>query len=345
MQLEFTHTFAVRAAFAKGDAVHWKVVRLQREATFLERDDTSAPIAFVFRQERERTPYLIRYDRGYDGLYLRHAKVSAIEAKYDAHPRDFLDKKAFVKINALASNGQLPNEGSQLLRRLPDLHSANQDDLREAEADLRDVEANFIVADGWFWRRVPEPTFQVYRTNEGWKTILSFGNTARLGVDRRHFHFGLHQYEEMLDWKTRLSALTGRPSTEDDFEHRGVYEPKVDGYVLDLEYALQDIFKRFSKQSDEARVSADDRFEFLRLPMPVLDVLYKARRLLDMPGEERSEQTYADIVELLESIPEVLEAHPQYQDVFAKPSEIALQIEKWQARPISLLPAFNAPSP
>ncbi|MCS4088884.1 hypothetical protein [Rhizobium sp. BK176] len=217
----------------------------------------------------------------------------------------------------------------------------NEADLALAEKMLAECMSNFIAADGWLWKKVNEPVFHLYRTNKGWKTTISTFPDPRIGSDRRHFHFGLHQYEEMLGWKARLTEVTGSPSTVDEFTAMDVYETTVDGYPIDIEFALLDLVEHFDRTSRSIAPGNEGILSLTTMPLPILDVFMRARRILEIPRQERDDEVHSAAVEMLESIPALIEAHPDYRVLFAKPSENAFQIEKWHARPISLVPTLS----
>lgn len=352
MQIELPHIFLVRASLVKGRKIDWRKVEARSIADFPERDDATAPMAFVFHRQREQTPLSIRYDHAKKGLFARKFKIKLMKEYLSSSKNDALslliptieiNRDTNRRVHDMVSEGGMHWESPWY--SLSELDDINQKDLRIAQAEFTNSMSNFIAADGWLWERIAEPMFRVYRSNEGWRTELSTQPEPRSGSDRRHFHFGLHQYQEMLDWKARMGEATNRPVSRDEFTSMGVYEPTADGYDLDLDFALLDMVSRFSPTS---RAVPPDAYELLSLPnmpLPVLNAFSKARHILSVPIDERGSRMNADIVELLESIPEILEAHPEYRAVFAKPAENAFHIEKWNERPISLGPSFNAPSP
>jgi hypothetical protein len=229
---------------------------------------------------------------------------------------------------------------------LPDLEGVNSSDLDTANKAFDNCISQFVAADGWLWKRVQEPTFHLYRVNQGWKTTLSFAPNAKVGSDRRHFHFGLNQYNEMINWKARLSELTDRSASDDEFTAMDVYEPSIDGYALDLEFALVDLVERFSATSREIKSRPEDVFSLPEMPLPVIDAFVRARRILEIPREERGEDVHASTVALLESIPEIIKAYPRYNVLFAKTSENAFHVDKWHSRPISIVPILSTgPTP
>ncbi|MBY3433896.1 hypothetical protein HFN89_07005 [Rhizobium laguerreae] len=351
MHLNLRCQFMARAAQAKGGDIGWKKVVTTRAVEIVERNDVEAPMAFVFKEQMQKTPHYLRYDHAAGALFLRHAKGNRVEARnehfsYDwDHPTQWMTKRSEEKFVEIFGPDSMIgfHVGFQSFHasELDGLHDVNESDLVAAEKLLAECMADFIAADGWLWKKVPEPVFHLYRNNVGWKTTLSFNPDPRIGSDRRHFHFGLHQYEEMLDWKARLSELTDRPGTADEFTSMDLYEASVDGYAIDLEFALVDLVQHFSTTSRSIGPGQHGILSLPEMPLPVLDAFCRARRILEVPRAERDEGANAEAVELLEAIPDIVEAHPDYRNLFAKPSENAFQIEKWHSRPISIVPVFG----
>ncbi|MDW9481129.1 hypothetical protein GOB57_21015 [Sinorhizobium meliloti] len=355
MLLNLRYQFMARAALTPnagrefGVFGYRKVVNT-RQVEIAERTDAQAPMAFVFKEQMQKTPHFIRYDQASGGLFLRHAKGNRMEARsekfefdwaYPTYPMSRVRRDRFLEIFG---------EGQDYFRtqeyELSSLHDVNKADLGAADKAFDDCMSSFIATDGWLWKRVQEPVFHLYRTNDGWKTTLSFNPDPRVVSDRRHFHFGLHQYEEMLDWKAHLSDMTNRPGTVDEFTAMGVYEATVDGYPIDLEFALVDLVERFSATSRAIRPGQDRILSLPEMPLPVLDAFMRARLILEIPRQERDDSVHAATVSLLESIPEIIAAYPDYGMLFAKPSENAFHMEKWHSRPISIVPVLNSmPSP
>lgn len=344
MLLNLRYQFMARAKNQFGESKFQKVVAT-REVDVVERSDAQAPMAFVFKEQMQKSAHYLRYEHSTGGLFLRHAKGNRVEARnetfehdwsYPTYPMNKLRRERFDGIYG---------GGAEYFRapeyELAALREVNRSDLEAADKAFDDCMSNFIAADGWLWRRVPEPTFHLYRVNQGWKTTLSFAPDPRVGSDRRHFHFGLHQYDEMMDWKARLTEMTDRRATDDEFTAMDVYEASIDGYAIDLEFALVDLVQRFSETS---RMIAPGRGAILsmpEMPLPVLDAFVRARRILEIPRDDRDEDVHAETVAVLESIPEIVAAHPDYGVLFAKPSENAFQVEKWHSRPISIVPFLS----
>lgn len=349
MRLDLRYQFMARALDRHGERQYFKVVH-GKEVEIAERSDAQAPMAFVFKEQMQKTAHYFRYDHSAGSLFLRHVKGNRVEARNEAfeHDRDYPTysmncqrRERFDEI--FEGEGEYYRTPEYELASLRDVNRA---DLDAAEKAFEDCLSNFIAADGWLWKRVPEPVFHLYRTNHGWKTVLSTHPDPRIGSDRRHFHFGLHQYEEMLDWKARLSEMTNRPGTADEFTSMDVYEAGIDGYAIDLEFALADLVQHFSETSRAIPPGRGGILSLPEMPLPVLDTFMRARRILDIPRSERHEDVHAAAVSLLESIPEIIGAYPDYGMLFAKPSENAFQIEKWHSRPILIVPVLSsAPAP
>jgi hypothetical protein len=345
VQLNLRCQFMARAASTAGGDIGWKKVVTTRLVEIAERSDAEAPLAFVFREQMQRTPHYLRFDHAAGGLFLRYAKGNRVESRNDNfsyhwdYPTQRMTERTEEKFTEIF--GPEANFHRVPAHELDGFLSINERDLAAAERLLDECMADFIAADGWLWKKVPEPVFHLYRTNKGWKTTLSTFPDPRLGSDRRHFHFGLHHYEEMLDWKARLSELTGSPATIDEFAAMDVYEATVDGYPIDIEFALLDLVEHFASTSRSIAPGQEAILSLPTMPLQVLDVFFRARRILEIPREQRDDGVNAAAVDLLESIPDIIEAHPDYRVLFAKPSENALHIEKWHARPISLVPLFD----
>lgn len=346
MHLNLRFHFMARAALRKGAEIEWKKFAATKGVDVVERNDAEAPMAFVFKEQMQKTPHYLRWDYKAGALFLRHAKCNRVEARNEHFPYDLdYPTRGMTKWNERRYAEAFKTEGNQFnfhtAIELDSLHSVNEADLALAHKMLGECMSDFIAADGWLWKKVPEPVFHLYRTNKGWKTTLSTSPDPRLGSDRRHFHFGLHQYEEMLDWKARLTELTGSPATIDEFTAMDIYEATVDGYPIDIEFALLDLVEHFDTTSRSIAPGNERILSLPTMPMPVLDVFFRARRILEIPRDQRDDDVHAAAIELLESIPEVIAAHPDYNVLFAKPSETAFQIEKWHARPISLVPVLG----
>lgn len=338
-----------RALDQHGTRQHLKVVDT-KEVEIAERSDAQAPMAFVFKEQMQKTANYLRYDHSTGNLFLRHAKGQRMEARNASfeHDRDYptypMNKKRRQRFDEMFN-------GEREYYRTPEyeldsLRDVNKADLDAAEREFEECVSNFIAADGWLWKRVPEPVFHLYRVNQGWKTVLSFHPDPRIGSDRRHFHFGLHQYDEMMDWKARLADMTRRPATDDEFTSMDIYEASVDGYAIDLEFALDDLVQHFSETSRAIPPGQGRILSLPEMPLQVLETFTQARRILEIPRQERDDNVHVAAVSLLESIPEIIAAHPDYGMLFAKPSENAFQIEKWHSRPISIVPVLNSiPSP
>jgi hypothetical protein len=334
-----------RAALSKQGDVAWRKVVASRDVDITERGDAAAPMAFVFKEEMQKTPHYLRYDHAAGALFLRHAKANLIEARnekfeYDwDYPTYSMSKRTEDKFHEIFGEGV--NYYAAHRPEFDGLHKVNEVDIVAADRLLGECMSDFIAVDGWLWKKVPEPVFHLYRTNKGWKTTLSFDPDPRLGSDRRHFHFGLHQYEEMLDWKARLSEMTNRHGTVDEFTAMDVYEASIDGYAIDLEFALVDLVNHFSETSRSIRPGQGGILSLPEMPLPILDAFCRARRILEIPRGERDDAILAEAIDLLEAVPGLVEDHPEYGVLFAKPSENAFQIEKWHARPISLVPVLD----
>ncbi|MCV9964563.1 hypothetical protein OIU34_21985 [Pararhizobium sp. BT-229] len=345
MRLSLRYQFMARAKNQFGEHKYQKVVGT-REVDVAERSDAQAPMAFVFKEQMQKTAHYLRYDHSTGGLFLRHAKGNRVEARYETfeHDRDYptypMNKKLRERFSEIFGGEESYYRSHEY--ELSALKEIDKSDLDAADKAFDDCLSNFIAADGWLWRRVPEPVFHLYRVNHGWKTTLSFHPDPRVCSDRRHFHFGLHQYDEMIDWKARLTEITERPATDDEFTSMGVYEASIDGYAIDLEFALVDLVQRFSETSRMIAPGQGGILSMPAMPLPVLDAFVRARRVLEIPREARDEDVHAETVALLESIPDIIEAHPGYGVLFAKPSENAFQTEKWHSRPISIVPVLNA---
>lgn len=349
MRLNLRYQFMARAIDEYGVRQHLKVVDT-KEVEIAERSEAQAPMAFVFKEQMQKTAHYLRYDHSAGSLFLRHAKANRLEARSASfeHDRDYptysMSYKRRERFDEMFKGEREYYRNPEY--ELASLRDVNKADLDAAEKAFEDCLSNFIAADGWLWKRVPEPVFHLYRVNQGWKTVLSSYPDPRIGSDRRHFHFGLHQYDEMMDWKARLTEMTQRPATDDEFTSMDIYEASVDGYAIDLEFALADLVQHFSETSRAIPPGRGGILSLPEMPLPVLDTFMRARRILEIPRSERNEDVHAATVSLLESIPEIVAAYPDYGMLFAKPSENAFQIEKWHSRPISIVPVLNSnPSP
>jgi hypothetical protein len=355
MRLNLRYQFMARALDPYGERQFLKVVDT-KATEIVERSDAQAPMAFVFKEQMQKTPHYLRYDYATGDLFLRHAKGNRIEARNASiearnasiehdqeYPTYAMSKKRRERFEEVFDGDYIRTPEHEF----SSLRDVNKADMDAAEKALEECMSNFIASDGWLWKRVPEPVFHLYRVNQGWKTTLSFQPDPRIGSDRRHFHFGLQQYDEMLDWKARVAEITQRPATDDEFTAMDVYEANVDGYAIDLEFALADLVARFSETSRAMRPGEWRTFLSLpEMPLPILDAFMRARRILEMPRGERDDNVHASAASLLESIPDIIAADPDYGVLFAKPSENAFQIEKWHSRPISIVPVLSSrPSP
>jgi len=351
MEVELSYLALVRAALERGGPVIPVRAVIREKVRLRDGSDRQTPLAFEFRREPERSPSRLRMDVRTGQLFLRSCTTGSAERseghEYDSgYPAYGWNSEVTRRAEAVSAAGL----GHGLVYQLRDLHSVREDDVE------RERRGAVAAMDGWFvcdkalWKAVPEPLFHVYRTNEGWKTALSFDHSgsragsARVGSDRRHFHFALSQYEEMVEWKDRLCEMTGRRGTVDEFRAHQVYEPRLDGYHFDLRFALDDIayrYRRFVEFPGGGGTAAD----LFSLPMPVFDVLAEVRRLHAVPIGDYDEAICGQIAELIGRIEDVVAEFPEFAPVFAKPTENRLQVEKWNARPISLLTAPVLPAP
>jgi hypothetical protein len=345
MRLHLKYHFMARAPL-HGVTAYRKIVA-ERQVEVAMRSDAQAPMAFVFKEQMQKMAHFYRFDQASGALFKRHMKAHAIDARngdkhfspdYPTYITERMRHDRFAEIF-----GEEVAYYSVPEYELTSLRDVNAADIAAADRVFDDCVSEFIgTDDGWVWRKVEEPVFHLYRTNHGWKTVLYSSPDPRIGSDRRHFHFGLGQYEEMLDWKEKLAELTGRAATEDEFTSMDVYEATRDGYAIDVEFALLDLIEHFDRTSRSIAPGNERILSLPSMPLPVLEVFVRARRILEIPREDRGDDIHAAAVELLESIPEIIEAHHDYKVLFAKPSENAYQIEKWHARPISLLvPALD----
>jgi hypothetical protein len=351
MLLNLRYQFMAKAALTanadRAEVRTWRKVVSTRPAEIAERTDAQAPMAFVFKEQAQKTAHFIRYDVASGGLFLRQAKGNRMEARNETFESDLNYPTAAMNKARRERYYELFETEENYFRvpeyELSSLYTVDKTDIEAADRAFDACVASYISADGWLWRKVPEPVFHLYRTNEGWKTTLSFHPDPRLGSDRRHFHFGLHQYEEMLNWKAHLANLTQRHGTVDEFTSMDVIETSLDGYAIDLEFAMLDLVERFSASARSLPVDKRDLVDLPSMPLSVLDAFVRARRILEIPREQRDENVHADAVALLDSVEEIIMEHLDYVYLFAKPSENAFQMEKWHARPISLVPSMTVP--
>lgn len=327
------------------EEVSWHKAITATEFDVPEGDNRRYPLAFSFQREAERSPTLIRLDQRSGRLFQRIGTLKGFDdnqsMEYDErYPTKGLAWTVSREAENLERQGHVVNGGSRREVELDWLRNnkiVNKQDLEQGFKAFQECMKGWMFMDKYLWKAVPEPMFHVYRTNDGWKTALVPAPHAHPGRDRRHYHFGLGQYDELISWKGRLSAMTNRPSTRDAFEAYNVYEATRDGYRVDLEFVLEDILERFSKASEMAVTLRKAPMDFSKMPYPLFEMFARTRKLRNDAEVNWSDDIAADIVELIDDVADFVETNPQYAELFAKPKENALQQEKWHARPISVM--------
>lgn len=344
--VKILHNMLVRAEV--GGVEQWVKASTETAVSFFEGTENSTPMAFTFRRQPERSPLKIRYDRDGNRLFMRMGTVKSILSTERAYcdyryPTYAIinanDRKAMMMHN---SNERIGGHEFGSMCRLESLRSPNKHDVQEGYRAFEQCVSEWMIMEGCFWKAIPEPVFGVYRTNEGWKTVLSPTVDGRLGHDRKHFHFGLGQYEELISWKEHLAHVTQRPATEDEFVSMEVYEPHRDGYRIDLQFLLADVLTRFKKAEDPLWGIDGKALDYVSMPMPLLDLFHRTRTLEAAAHADWSDDLAASIVRLGEDISEFVSENPKYKALFAKPSENDMHLEKWFSRPIGL--AVNIPN-
>jgi hypothetical protein len=348
-RIELFHTMLARDT----EDGEWHMLYARTPYEFPEGDDDRYPLAFSFRREPEKSPSLVRYDRETGQLYRRVGTLTGFndestERYSDRYPTRALQRSVQRRVNELTLDGVTVLGGhiGRCIDRDQMPERLDRDDIAVGFRDFDAAMAQWMFMDRHLWVAGPEPVFRVSHTNDGWKTELRQAPSGQLGRDRKHFHFGLGQYEELLGWKEKLAEMTGRPSTRDEFAAFNVYEPRMDGYRIDLEFVLDDIVERFANHGHHSNVKAVQALDLARMPHPLFDLFARTKYMRHEAYTDWSDNTAAAVVDLIDEIAAFVQENPQYAGLFAKPKENALHQEKWHARPISVMAALgflNAP--
>ena len=347
-QLRLHHNMLVRARGKAADGPVWVNAHALTAVDVAEGDDETTPMAFTFRRQPERKADLIRYEHSTGRLFLRVGTVKAAEGQ-ELHwgvdykyPTYYLNRAADERLRSLQAEGvKVYGARYRESPELKDVVEPNRADVEKAYAELAECAAGWMVMDGYLWRAIPEPMFHVYRTNDGWKTALVTTPDGRIGSDRRHFHFGLGEYAELMSWKAHLSEITNRPSTEDEFVAHDVYAPSLDGYRVDLVFALDDIVSRFAKAADPIWGPGGKALDYVGMPMPLFELFSDTRKLRHEAEVNWTDDLASDIADHLEKVNAFVGENPFYKDLFAKPSETSWQLDRWNSRPVSLVGDFG----
>ncbi|MCS4088885.1 hypothetical protein [Rhizobium sp. BK176] len=88
MHLNLRYHFMARAALRPGGETGWQKFAATKGVEIAERSDAEAPMAFVFKEQMQKTPHYLRYDHRAGALFLRHSKANRVEARNDSFQYD-----------------------------------------------------------------------------------------------------------------------------------------------------------------------------------------------------------------------------------------------------------------
>lgn len=348
-KISVIYNMLVRGQLGPHDEEEWLIAHTTADFEVLQGDDVRTPLAMTFRREPERYPSKYRYDhvtgRLFEKVATMRTMLETTNHNYDRkYPSVALNDAVYMRAKDMIAAGTPVNGAHRASTSvdLSSLYDVNPADVKAGQEAAEKCMADWLIAEGAMWKVIPEPIFHVYRTNDGWKTALvpyheGSDVYGQLGRDRRHFHFGMGEYEELMTWKAHLSEVTHRPSTRDEFVAFDVYEPKVEGMPIDLKASVGDILARFEKACDLKHVQVRKPLDFISMPMPLLDLFHETRRLHEEAKTGWSDDLAGRIVAHLEGVAEFVAENPACKELFAKPSENAYHVERWHSRPISLM--------
>lgn len=313
-----------------------------------EYGEAELPVLLKFGRVEKRPDEIFRYLPQTGDLYRRLATVALVVKASPQH--DWVAPGRHVPEemtrDLAVSPAQIKPESTIYMpaqNRLQGRDGKSSPAYSKSQAAMRGIVSRLGVVGKWVHVPADEPVVCLYRTSFGWKYALQTNPVYHAGGERRMFHFSVSQFDEAEEFRRQLAAELGGDMPDYELDIAQGYQPKWDGYALDVELACRDACFRLSAAADTLAQRRYDRWDgggMDALPMPMLESYVALRRYLSLAPEDRVEDATENALDVLEELPVMAKAEGMPKAA-ARAVDNAWHIRKWRDRPVSILPTVG----